>query len=506
MARGKVFLVGAGPGDIGLLTLKGARCLKQADTVVYDRLLDERVLNLCPPEAEKIFVGKSAGQHALEQGEINQLLVTKALEGKTTVRLKGGDPFVFGRGGEEALFLRQHAIDFEVVPGVSSAIAGPAYAGIPVTHRGLAASFAVITGHQAGESADISIPWQSLAEGIDTLVFLMGLNNLPEIVEKLIQAGKAPETPAAVIQNGTRPEQKNVIAPLADIVRAVAESDLTPPALIVIGATVNLHSELRWFDNRPLAGKRIVITRPLKQSGRLSRLLEERGALAVPVPLISIEEGLTDAIDDAIFSLAQYHWLVFTSRNGVEAFYARLAHFNLDTRALAGLRIAAIGPATAEALKERGLRADLCPERYTGRGLLAAFGNLDINKLRFLLPRADLAGKELAQGLEKQGAVVQEIQAYRTVPRSEIDPYLVELIRTNRVDAILLTSSSTVSGLLAACGGDLSWLARLKIACIGPITARAAEQAGLPVAVTAAQSDINGLVAALENLYSEEKL
>ena len=335
MKAGKVYLVGAGPGDPGLISVKGLECLTKADVVIYDRLLDERLLDSVSVEAEKIYVGKAARQHAREQREINQLLVEKAKEGKTVARLKGGDPFVLGRGGEEAEALASQHIPFEVVPGVSSAVAVPAYAGIPVTHRGLASSFAVVTGHEDPTKDSSSIAWEKLATGVDTVVFLMGMQNLSKIVTKLVEHGRPLDTPVAVIKDGTRPEQVTIAGSLADIVARAKEHRLSPPAVIVVGEVVRLRERLRWFDNRPLFGKRILVTRSRHQASALSRLLSEHGAQPVELPAIDIQAVAdTEELDRALSNLEYYHWLIFTSVNGVEAFFQQLYSLNLDARSL----------------------------------------------------------------------------------------------------------------------------------------------------------------------------
>jgi uroporphyrinogen III methyltransferase/synthase len=503
MKRGKVYLVGAGPGDVGLITQKGWGCLAQADVVVYDRLLDQQLLEVVSPRAEKLYVGKAAGAHARSQGEINQLLVEKAKEGKTVVRLKGGDPFVLGRGGEEAGALAENRIPFEIVPGISSAVAVPAYAGIPVTHRGLASSLAVITGHQApGKS---SINWEKLATAVDTLVFLMGVKNLPEIVAKLIEHGRSPDTPVAVIKEGATLEQETVVGRLGDIVAKVKEHHLTPPAVIVVGEVVRLREKLRWFDNRPLFGKRILVTRARHQASALSQLLSERGAEPIEVPAINIQ-ALSDTgkLDQAIANLDQYQWLVFTSVNGVEAFFQRLYNLKLDSRALSGLKIGAIGPATAKALAQKGINADYIPETYSSEGLLAGLKSYPVRGKRFLLPRADIADKELTDGLTRLGAEVQEIVAYRTVAPPEAISKIREMLSSGQLDVITFTSSSAVSNVVAAFQGDPTLINNTRVACIGPKTADAATKAGLKVDIVAREHTIPGLVEVIEEYFRKE--
>ncbi|MFC1977074.1 uroporphyrinogen-III C-methyltransferase [Chloroflexota bacterium] len=505
MKTGKVYLVGAGPGDPRLISLRGLECLAQADVVVYDRLLDERLLDSTRPEAEIIYVGKTVGQHTLEQDEINQLLVDKAREGKTVVRLKGGDPFVFGRGGEEAEALKDNHILFEVVPGVSSAVAVPAYAGIPVTHRGLASSFAVITGHEDPGKDKSSIAWEKLATGVDTLVFLMGMRNLPEIAARLIEHGRPANTPVAVIKDGTRPEQKTVVGSLTDIVARVKKHRLRSPAVIVVGEVVKLRGKLGWFDNRPLFGKRILVTRARHQVSVLSRLLSEQGAQPIELPAIDIKATAnTEELDQAISNLERYQWIVFTSVNGVEAFFQRLNGLNLDSRALKNLKIGAIGPATAQALEKKGINPDYLPEVYTTEGLIDGLSRCDIAGQRFLLPRADIADKELTRGITQLGAEVHDVTTYRTVPAAEAVFQAQEMLLSGKIDVITFTSSSTVSNLVAAFKGEQPALNGAKVACIGPKTADTAAGAGLKVDIVAREQTIPGLVAAIEEYFRKE--
>ncbi|MFC1929609.1 uroporphyrinogen-III C-methyltransferase [Chloroflexota bacterium] len=504
MKAGKVYLVGAGPGDQRLITQKGLECLAQADVVIYDRLLDERLLDSVLPEAERIYVGKASSEHTKEQSEINQLLVKKAREGKTVVRLKGGDPFVLGRGGEEAEALAYNHIPFEIVPGISSAIAVPAYAGIPVTHRGLASSFAVITGHEDPNKADSSIAWKKLATGVDTLIFLMGMQHLPEIVAELMKHGKPPDTPAAVIEEGARPQQKTVVSSLKDIADKVKEHRLGTPAVIVVGEVVRLRDKLRWFDNRPLFGKRILVTRARHQASALSRLLSERGAQPVELPAIDTQRVTDTAeLDRAISNLSRYHWVIFTSVNGVEAFFERLHSLKLDARALHGLKVGAIGPATAKSLEQKGITPDYCPAVYTTEGLVAGLRSWNVAGERFLLPRADIADKQLTEGIAQLGAEVHEVAVYETVPAADAVSKRKRLLASGEIDVITFTSSSTVSNLLAALGDEVAKNGA-KVACIGPKTMDAATRAGLKVDIVAREHTIPGLVAAIEEYFSKE--
>ncbi len=505
MKAGKVYLVGAGPGDPGLISQKGLECLSQAGAIIYDRLLDERLLDSVPPEAERIYVGKSAGQHAKEQVEINQLLVKKARKGKSVVRLKGGDPFVLGRGGEEAEVLKQNRIPFEVIPGVSSAIAVPAYAGIPVTHRGLASSFAVIAGHEDPSKDSSSIAWEKLATGVDTLVFLMGMQNLPEIVVKLIEYGRPINTPVAVIKEGTRPEQKTIVGSLENIVARVKDQRLGPPAVIVVGEVVRLREKLRWFDNRPLFGKRILVTRARHQASTLSKLLSEHGAQPIELPAIDIQAVANTAeLDQAILYLSHYQWIVFTSVNGVEAFFQRLYNQNSDTRALKGLKIAAIGPATAKALEMKGIIPDYLPEVYTTERLIDGLRRREIVGQRFLLPRADIANKELAEGITQLGAEVHEIAVYKTLPSADTISRARQMLLSGEIDVVTFTSSSAVSNLVAVFKGEQTMVNSAKVACIGPKTTDTAAKAGLKVDIVAEEHTIPGLVAAIEQHFEKE--
>ncbi len=505
MSGGKVYLVGAGPGDPELISVKGLKYLERAEVVVYDRLLDERLLATAPDDAELVYVGKTTGEHTRTQEEINRILVDKGKSGKQVVRLKGGDPFVFGRGGEEAEALHANSIPFEIVPGITSAVAVPAHAGIPVTHRGVASSFAVITGHEDPTKPDSAIHWDKLAGGVDTLVFLMGMQNLPEIVGQLVANGRAATTPVAVIHNGTRPGQTTVTGTLADIVDLTRERGLGPPAIVVVGEVVRLRDKLAWFDCRPLFGKRVLVTRSRSQASALSRLLAEHGAEPVELPAIDILPAESTAdLDAAIAKIDGYQWLVFTSTNGVDAFFGRLGTLGKDARSMGSVRLAAIGPATATALATHGIVADIIPEVYTGEGLVTALAATDIAGKRVLLPRTDIADEELGDGLSRLGATVDEVLAYRTVTPTESVAKIRDLLTAGEVDAITFASSSTVTNLTSAINGDTEAVNQAVIACIGPKTARTAVEAGLRVDVVAGEQTIPGLVAALEDHFARE--
>ncbi|MCL7454176.1 MAG: uroporphyrinogen-III C-methyltransferase [Anaerolineae bacterium] len=497
-SRGFVSLIGAGPGDPGLLTLAGAEALAAADVVVYDYLANPALLAHARPEAEQIYVGKKAGQHTLSQEEINALLVERARAGQRLARLKGGDPFVFGRGGEEALALVEAGLPFEVIPGVTSAVAAPAYAGIPVTHRGLSSSFAVITGHEDPAKEESAIDWPHLATAVDTLVFLMGVGNLPKIVDQLSAHGRPPETPVALVRWGTMPDQQTVSGTLADIVARVEAAGLRPPAVAVVGLVAGLRQQLRWFEDRRLFGQRVLVTRTREQASVLSARLRALGAEAIELPTIRIAPPADwRELDRAIAALPDYDWIVFTSTNGVAYFWQRLLAAGQDARALHGIRLATIGPATAAALKGCGLQAEVVPDEYVAEAVAAGLGA--VRGQRVLLPRADIARPALAELLREAGAEVIEVSAYRTL-QPKTDP--AELRATlARVTVATFTSSSTVRNLATMAreaGLDLGQaLAQATIACIGPITAGTAREEGLPVHVVADEYTIDGLVEAL---------
>lgn len=501
MRKGEVYLVGAGPGDTGLITVKGLDCLRQADVIIYDHLLDDSLLNAARPDAEKIYVGKTPGCHAKEQDDINQLLVNKAREGKMVVRLKGGDPFVMGRGGEEAEALAANHIPFEVVPGVSSAVAVPAYAGIPVTHRRLASSFTVITGHEDVGKGKSSISWDKVAGGADTLVILMGIGNLAKIVEQLIKNGRPSSTPVALIRHGTSQKQQTLVGNLGDIVVQAEKNGFEPPGVIVVGEVVRLHHRLRWFENRPLFGRCILVTRAAHQSSQLSQLLIECGAVPVEMPVIEITPPNGEELDQAILNLKNYHWIVFTSVNGVEAFFQRLYALNLDARSLNGIRIGVIGPATARALGEKGLRPDYVPETYTSQGFLAKLRSQDIAGCQVLLPRAHIAGNELPEGIAALGGKVHQVTTYRTVTTTKATSQGKQMLLRGEINIITFTSPSTVTSLVAIMGAEWQAINRATVACIGPKTAAVTAEAGLKVDIVAKEHTILGLVEAMEQYF-----
>jgi uroporphyrinogen III methyltransferase/synthase len=480
-----VYLVGAGPGDPGLLTRRGAELLARADVVVHDRLSEVSLLDLAPPTAERIDVGKSPGS-PVPQEEINALLVERGRRGQDVVRLKGGDPFVFGRGGEEAQALAEAGVAFEVVPGVTAAVAVPAYAGIPVTHRGLSTSFTVVTGHSR-HAVDNDVDWDALARAADTIVVLMGVAHRAEIAARLQAAGLPAETPVAAVRWGTRPGQRTVRTTLGGL----PDVTLEPPVTIVIGQVAGL--DLRWFEGRPLFGRRIVVTRARAQASTLVEKLHALGAEAVELPTIEIA-GPADggvALRAAAARLSTYDWVVFTSVNAVDRLFAHLR----DARALGSARVAAVGPGTAGALAARGVVADLLPDTAVAEALVEAFPALSGVGL-VLLPQAAGARPVLAEGLRAKGWRVDVAEAYATVPAR---PSADALAAAAKADAVAFTSSSTVTSFLALAGaGALPPV----VACIGPVTAATAAEHGVAVTVVATEHTVDGLVAALLDALS----
>lgn len=499
MGKGIVYLIGAGPGDPELLTLKGKRCLETADVIVGDYLADHRLLAFANPKAEYIYVGKMCGHHAMKQEDISRLIAEKGKEGKVVARLKGGDPFVFGRGGEEILELKKEGVPYEVVPGVTSAIAAPAYAGIPVTHRKVAASFAVITGHEDPTKKESSIHWDKLAGGVDTLIFLMGVHQAGAIAANLMKYGRSADTPAAFVRWGTRPYQEVYETTLGRAAEDVKEKHIQPPAVFVVGDVVKLREDMRWFDNKPLFGKRVVVTRSRSQASRLTKHLESLGAECIEIPVISIADPSDhfESLDAGIRKLRTYDWVLFTSQNGVDCFFRRLFADGYDARALGNAKIACIGPATDLALRPYGLRADLLPKDYKAEGLVEALAPHVHEGTKIFLPRAKVARELLADGLRAMGAEVDVAEAYCTVCEEESRQRLNELLDEGRVDIITLTSSSTVHNLIAMAPDKLDAIRRCMLACIGPITAEACRSYGLTPGVVSDVYTIDGLTEAI---------
>lgn len=500
---GKVYLVGAGPGARELLTLKGRRCLETADVVIYDYLADRALLSFAPPEAEKIYAGKRGGQKSLSQAEIEALMVERARSGKVVVRLKGGDPFIFGRGGEEAEHLQDHGVPFEIVPGVTSAIAAPAYAGIPLTHRDYASSVSFVAAHESWE-VEPGFQWEHLARGSHTLVLLMGMANLAATMRRLLAHGCDPERPVALIRWGTKSFQETLVGTVSDIADRARERGFGPPAVIVVGEVVNLRERLQWFENKPLFGRRIMVTRPRSKAESLARALEELGAEVIEFPTIRIVPPQSyEALDRAVRSLERYDWLLFTSANGVGAFFSRLLAAGKDVRALHRCRVAAIGPETAAALERRGVLADVVPREFRAEGLLGALDPASMEGKRALLPRAAQAREALPRTLREWGAEVDVVEAYRAVPAGGDIAWVEELLSAGALDLVSFTSSSTVRHFVELFdkGETRAKVSRVPVACIGPVTAATASELGLAVAVVAEDYTAAGLAEAIARYF-----
>lgn len=505
--KGMVYLIGAGPGDPGLITVKGMECIKRADVVIYDRLASPRLLAACRREAELIFVGKQPDQHTMTQSEINKLLVEKAGAGHIVARLKGGDPFVFGRGGEEAEELVQHGVPFEIVPGVTSAVAVPAYAGIPVTHRDYTSSVSIITGNEDPTKESTSIDWSKISTGFGTLVFLMGMGNLAAIAEKLVENGRPATTPVALIRWGTRPEQQTLVGELGNIAQVAQARGFKNPAIIVVGEVVKLRDKLKWYENQPLFGKRILVTRSREQASKLSQAIERLGGEPVEFPTISIVEPRDyTPLDRAIADIASYNWIIFTSVNGVQFFFRRLGHRGRDIRDLAGIKVCAIGPQTAKALQALALRVDYIPEEYKAEAIIQGLREKVAPGDRILLPRADIARKLLHTSLTAMGALVDDVTAYHTMTGVGNAPLVRDMLQAGEIDLITFTSSSTVRNFISMLGTaqPMELVQGARVACIGPITARTAEEMGLPVHISARQYTIDGLLEAILDYYQSE--
>jgi uroporphyrinogen III methyltransferase/synthase len=493
--RGKVFLVGAGPGDPGLLTLKAARAIASCDVLVYDYLAATPIVALAPPDCEKIYVGKKAGAHTLSQEEIAALLVRLGSEDRRVVRLKGGDVFVFARGGEEAQALAHAGIAFEIIPGISSALAAPAYAGIPLTHRAHNTAFTVATGHEDPSKDGSSLDFAKLANPAQTLVLLMAMGNLKGIVEQLRANGLADEMPVAIIREGTKPQQETLVATLATIVAEVERTGFSAPAIVVIGEVVRERERIRWFDTHPLFGKKVLITRPRAEADALAAKLWELGAEPLVAPTIAIESpDDTERADIAVREARVYHWIVFTSQNGVEAFFDRLSAGGSDARALGDVMVAAIGPKTAERLMAYGVRADFVPARYVGEEVAAGLLERTETGQRILIFRAQEARDVLPEALRAEDRRVDVVAAYKTV--AVHDPAIAE--RARDAGIWTFTSPSTVRGLIENLPNAADLARKKTVACIGPITAEAARAEGLPVHVVADDYTVDGLLEALE--------
>lgn len=500
---GKIILIGAGPGDVGLLTLQGKHWLQKAEVILYDHLVNEDLLRFSQKETEVIYVGKKEGVASLEQEKINSLIVEKATEGKIVVRLKGGDPFIFGRGGEEILAANKSNIPFLVVPGVTSVTGVAAYAGIPLTHRDLSSTLSIITGSNEKKQGDIHIDWEKIASRAGTLVFLMGARKLPLIVEKLMKFGKNPETPIAVIQWGTTARQKTWTGTLSTIVEISSKEKISPPALTIIGEVVNLKPDIEWYEHLPLFGKTVVVTRKGDQAEGMIDRLRELGAEPFFFPVIeTVAPDNWAPLDEALNNLSRYDGLIFTSVNGVQFFSQRLKEIQQDIRNLKGVRVFTIGPKTAEAVRDLGICVDVVPEDFVAESLIDSIGKENITGKRFLIPRATVAREILPEKLREMGAQVDVAPAYKTILPGLKSDTLAKRLKSGDIQVLTFTSSSTVKNFLALTGESLiPEIKKTRIACIGPVTAKTAEDAGLTVDILPKEYTVSSLLDAIEDYY-----
>ncbi len=504
MSSGIIYLVGAGPGDPGLITLRGVECLRQAQVVVYDYLANEQLLNHAPEDAERIYAGKIGGRHNQDQEEINKLLVEKGRQGKVVVRLKGGDPFVFGRGGEECEALALAGLPFEVVPGVTAAVGAAAYAGIPLTHRDFTASVAFVTGQEGKDKNESNIDWDRLSLGNGTVVFYMGITSLRRNMLRMAEHGRSPHTPVALVRWATTTGQQVLTGTLADIADKAENAAFKPPAITIVGEVVNLRGQLRWFDNRPLSGRKIIVTRAADQASEFSAQLTSLGAEVFECPTIKLVEPLSwDELDIAIAKLADFDWLVLTSVNAVRFFFQRLDLIGLDARALGGCKVCAVGPRTAEALVLHGIRPDLIPADYKAEGVVSGFAKLGIAGKKVLFPRADRAREVIPHDLEQMGAFVTAPVTYRNILPERLCPEALLALEKRCIDCITFTSSSTVLNLAELLGADLlaDMLQGVAVASIGPITSRTCRGLGLKVDIEPKEYTLSALTAAIQQHF-----
>jgi uroporphyrinogen III methyltransferase / synthase len=502
--KGKVYLVGGGPGDLGLVTLRAKECIERADVIVYDHLANPEMLGWAREEAEIIYAGKEAGKHALKQDEINALLIEKAREGKQVVRLKGGDPFVFGRGAEEAKAIVDAGIGFEIVPGITSAIAGPAYAGIPVTNRAQNSHVTFFTGHEDPAKTQSSIDYAALAKLGGTQVMLMGVERIEAIAQRMMEKGARKDLPVALVRWATTGRQETLVGTLENIAQRVVDLGFEAPAVAVFGDVVALRENLSWYEKRPLSGKRIVVTRTRKQASELSNRLRALGAEIVELPTIRIEpptdlREFAELVQDA----HAYDWLVFTSPNGVDAFFEMFFKLFDDAREIGGVRIAAIGPATAQRVKDYHLHVDLQPEEFVAEAIVREFAKQGgVENLRILIARAEKARDVLPKELSGLGAIVDEGFAYRTVPETRDATGARRRLLEEGADLITFTSSSAVENFVAL---GLPWPKGMQVASIGPVTSKTAREQGLKIDIQARQYDIEGLVEAIRSFFAKEE-
>lgn len=504
MNNGIVYLVGAGPGDPSLITLRGVECLQKAEVVVYDYLANEQLLNHAPEAAERIYAGKIGGRHNQGQDEINSLLVRNGKAGKVVVRLKGGDPFVFGRGGEECEALREAGIPFEVVPGVTAAVGASSYAGIPLTHRDITASVAFVTGQEGKDKNESTIDWDRLSLGGGTVVFYMGITTLRRNIQRMVEHGRALETPVALVRWATTPCQQVLVGTMANIADLADECGFKPPAVTIVGEVVALREKLQWFDRRPLCGKKIVVTRAAEQAGEFSAKLAARGATVLECPTIRLVEPESwQLLDLSIRELPGYDWMVLTSGNAVRFFFQRFDALGLDARALGSCRICAVGPKTAAELRLFGIKPDLVPSDYKAEGVVDEFSRLDMHNSRILFPRADKARDIIPRELKRMGAHVDSPVAYRNIFPERLPPETLFALEKRSVDCITFTSSSTVQNLAAMLGEEmmLDMLKGVVVASIGSITSKSCRDLGLKVDIEPESSTMEALAEALETHF-----
>ncbi len=502
----RVYLIGAGPGDVELLTLKGKRALEEADVVVYDALANDSMLKFAKKDAEFIYVGKISGNHAMKQDDINQLLIDKAKEngGQIVARLKGGDPYIFGRGGEEGEELHKAGVYFEEIPGISSTIGGTAYAGIPVTHRAYSSSFTVITGHEDPTKPDSVHNWDALANSASTLVFVMGMANLPAISKNLINAGMKKDTPAALVYKATTPEHRSITGTIENLPELAKEHNFTNPCLIVVGDVVKMKNKLDWYEQKPLLGKKIVVTRAREQASSIAQSLSSLGAQVIEFPTIQINPiaDFTE-VKKETSKMSEYDWVIFTSVNGVEHYYNALEKMKKDSRVFASTKIAAIGPATAQGLKERGIIADFVPTAYMAEGIVEGLNSFGVEGKNILIIRAKEARELLPKELEKAKAKVKILTIYETVPATNDKEKMQEMIKNNEIDCISFGSSSTVTNFFAQVPQNILENTKVKFASIGEITSNTLSTFGFTADIQPENFTIPELVEAIKEYYNK---
>jgi len=503
---GLVYLVGAGPGDPGLITLRGVECISRGDVIVFDYLANRRLLDHAATGAELVYAGKIGGRHNQNQEEINCLLIEKAREGKTVVRLKGGDPFVFGRGGEECEALRKAGVPFEVVPGVTAAIGASAYAGIPLTHRDFTASVQFVTGQEGDGKDKSNIDWERISVGNGTVVFYMGVFNLRHNMQKMIEHGRAPETPVALVRWGTLPEQEVLEGRIADIADMAEKSGFKPPAITIVGDVVKLRSRLRWYDNRPLSGRKIMVTRSSDQSGVFSSMLAEEGAEVIECPTIKIFPPSDDfcELDSAIADIGSFDWLILTSINSVKFLFERMELSGKDARSLGRCRIMAVGPQTGAGLRSHGIRADMIPADYKAEGVIAEFEKIDMKGKKVLFPRSEIAREVIPRGVERMGAICVSPVAYRNEAPESIPEKAMMALEKHDVDCVVFTSSSTVANLAGIVGKNIlaGLLRESAVASIGPITSKTCRECTLEVDIEPEEYTLSALKEKIVEYFS----